>query len=88
MTIYLGNLDLAVTEDQVRELFVAFGEVRKLTLLSDPETGRLRGFGFVEMDDLCAEGAITALDGQEFLGRTLRVNEARNRGVAPPRRSW
>jgi RNA recognition motif-containing protein len=86
--IYLGNLPLTATEDEVRELFGQHGEVSKVTLLTDPETGHNRGFGFVGMPTEAAERAIEALDGSEFGGRNLRVNEARDRGARPPRRAF
>ncbi len=87
-TIYLGNLPLSASENEVLELFSRHGEVGKVTLVTDRETGRSRGFGFVEMDPEAADKAIDALDGADFEGRTLRVNEARDRGARPPRRSW
>lgn len=87
-TIYLGNLPFDATEDDVRELFTAHGEVAGVTLVCDRETGRPRGFGFVKMSPDDADRAIDALDGTEFRGRSLRVNEARDRGASPPRRSW
>ncbi len=88
MTIYVGNLDPAATEERLRELFAPFGPVRGITLITDPQTGRPRGFGFVEMDDESAAVAIAALDGTEQLGSVLRVNQARDRGAKPPRRAW
>ena len=87
-TIYLGNLPISATEDEVRELFGRHGEVSSVSLITDRETGRPRGFGFVEMDAEAADRAIDALDGADFGGRSLRVNEARDRGARPPRRSW
>ena len=87
-TIYLGNLPFTASEDEVKELFGQHGEVSSVSLVTDRETGRPRGFGFVEMDPDGALKAIEALDGADFGGRTLRVNEARDRGARPPRRSW
>lgn len=87
-TIYLGNLPFSATEDDVRELFGQHGEVSSVSLVNDRETGRPRGFGFVEMEPEAADRAIDALDGSDFGGRSLRVNEARDRGARPPRRSW
>jgi RNA recognition motif-containing protein len=87
-TIYLGNLPLDATEDDVRDLFTAHGDVAGVSLVNDRETGRSRGFGFVEMNPEDADRAIDALDGTDFRGRSLRVNEARDRGSRPPRRSW
>ncbi len=88
MTIYVGNLAPHTTAARLEALFTPFGGVDKVTLITDPETGRLRGFGFVEMADEAARKAIAALDGVELLGSVLRVNEARDRGARPPRRAW
>jgi len=67
------------SQEAVRELFAQYGEVESVKLITDRETGRPRGFGFVEMEDESALKAIEALDGKEFEGRTLRVNEAKPR---------
>ena len=83
--IYVGDLPYRSGEEEVRELFSQYGEVNSVKLISDRETGRPRGFGFVEMEDEGALKAIEALDGREFEGRTLRVNEARPREVRPRR---
>jgi RNA recognition motif-containing protein len=77
--IYVGNLPFSATEAELRELFGQYGTVESVNLITDRETGRPRGFGFVEMGDSEADAAISALDGQEFGGRTLRVNVARER---------
>ena len=77
--IYVGNLPFKATEDEVRDLFSPHGSVHSVALISDRETGRPRGFGFVEMDDAEADAAISALEGVSFGGRNLRVNEARPR---------
>jgi RNA recognition motif-containing protein len=77
--IYVGNLPYSATEDELRELFAAHGEVQSVSLVNDRETGRPRGFGFVEMASEEAEAAIQALDGSQMGGRTLKVNEARPR---------
>ena len=87
-TIYLGNLPLEVTEEEVAALFGRHGEVQKVSLVKDLTTGAPRGFGFVEMPLEAAERAIDALDGIQYEGQMLRVNEARDRGARPPRRSW
>ncbi len=87
-TIYVGNLPFDVTEDDVRGLFAPYGEVATVSLVTDRDAGRPRGFGFVEMPTDAADQAIDALDGMEMGGRTLRVNEARDRGARPPRRQW
>lgn len=80
MRIYVGNLSYQATEDEVRELFEPYGEVAEVSVVTDRETGRSRGFAFVEMPSK-EEGtaAIEALDQKESGGRTLRVNEAQPR---------
>jgi RNA recognition motif-containing protein len=78
-SIYVGNLPFSASENEVTELFASHGEVLKVSLPIDRDTGRPRGFGFVEMDDANAQTAIDALDGMDFGGRSLRVNEARPR---------
>ena len=83
--MFLGNLAFTVTEQDVRELFAPYGEVERITLMTDRETGRPRGFGFIEMaDDKAAQAAIAALNGQELAGRALNVNEARPRDERRP----
>lgn len=77
--IYVGNLPFSATEDELRELFERHGAVQSVALINDRETGRPRGFGFVEMDDPGATSAVKALDGQNFGGRSLRVSEAQER---------
>ena len=77
--IYVGNLPYTATEDEVRQLFASHGEVTDCSLPIDRETGRPRGFGFVEMPNEDAAKAMQALDGQDFGGRSLRVNEAQAR---------
>lgn len=84
-SIYVGNLPWSATEDEVRELFSQHGNVLSVKLVSDRETGRARGFGFVEMDDAEALAAIEALDNQSMGGRSLRVNEAKPRAPRPQR---
>ncbi|MEF2231630.1 MAG: RNA-binding protein [Pseudodesulfovibrio sp.] len=81
--IYVGNLPWSATEEQVRKAFAAYGEVTSVKLVEDRETGRPRGFGFVEMDDAGALEAIEALNGKDFDGRSLKVNEARPREDRP-----
>ena len=76
---------MSATEEQVQALFAEHGKVLSVKLISDRETGRARGFGFVEMEDADALKAIEALDNQDFGGRTLRVNEAKPRAPRPPR---
>lgn len=75
-SIYVGNLAFSATEEDVREMFEAHGAVHSVKLISDRDTGRPRGFGFVEMDQADAESAIKALNGSEHGGRALRINMA------------
>ncbi len=84
-SIYVGNLPWSATEEQVQELFSAHGNVISVKLITDRETGRARGFGFVEMEDADAANANGALDNSSYGGRTLRVNEARPREPRAPR---
>ena len=78
MKIFVGNLSFGATEDSVRSLFENHGTVERVSIITDRETGRSRGFGFVEMTDAAgATKAITALNGREVGGRSLTVNEAR-----------
>ena len=88
--IYVGNLPFRTTEENVRDLFARYGGVQSVKLISDRETGKPRGFGFVEMDDdTAADEAIRSLDGADFEGRNLKVNEAQPRAPRPPRRpAW
>ena len=81
--LYVGNLPWSATEEDVRSAFQAYGEVMSVTLIEDRETGRPRGFGFVEMDDKGAVDAIQGMDGQDFGGRSLKVNEAKPREQRP-----
>ena len=84
-SIYVGNLPWSATEEQVQDLFAEYGKVLSVKLISDRETGRARGFGFVEMEDADADAAVEALDNATFGGRTLRVNEAKPRAPRQPR---
>ncbi len=77
--MYVGNLPFSSTEEDVRELFSKYGKVESVNLIRDRETGRSRGFCFVEMNNEDASKAMDALDGTEFGGRKIRVNEARPR---------
>ena len=79
MRMYVGNLPFSVNDDALRGLFEEFGAVIDAKVVSDRETGRSRGFGFVEMDDASAQKAIEAMNGREIGGRPLAVNEARER---------
>ncbi|MDR1050526.1 MAG: RNA-binding protein [Deltaproteobacteria bacterium] len=78
-TIYVGNLPFSSTQNDISDLFSRYGTVHSVNLISDRETGRPRGFGFVEMDPEQAQAAIDALNGSDLGGRSLRVNEARGR---------
>ena len=77
--LYVGNLPFTATEDAVRALFAPHGTVESLSLISDRETGRARGFGFVEMSATDASRAMQALNGTDFEGRPLKINEAQER---------
>jgi len=82
--IYVGNLSFDSTESDVRQLFEEYGTVDEVKLITDRDTGRARGFGFVEMSS-GGDDAIQALDGKELGGRNLKVNEARQREERRPR---
>lgn len=82
-TIYVGNLPWATTEESLAEAFTQFGPVESCRIVTDRETGRSRGFGFVEVNDEDTERIIAAAQGMTLEGRVLTVNEARERG---PRR--
>lgn len=88
--LYVGNLPFTATEDAVRALFSAHGTVEKVSLITDRDTGKPRGFGFVEMSSADASRAMQALNGADFDGRALRINEAQDRdrsgGGRGPRR--
>jgi cold-inducible RNA-binding protein len=79
MRIFVGNLSYQTTEDQLTDLFSQVGEVESATIVTDRDTGRSRGFAFVEMDSEAAAKAIERFNGQELNGRTINVNEARPR---------
>jgi RNA recognition motif-containing protein len=88
MNIYVGNLSYQMTNEELQGLFEQFGEVSRVNIIKDRETGRSKGFGFVEMvEEVAGKKAIEALDGEESNGRNLRVNEARPREDRP-KRSW
>jgi RNA recognition motif-containing protein len=80
--LYVGNLPFQTTADDLREAFSQYGTVSRSQVITDRDTGRSRGFGFVEMDS-GAEEAVAAMNGAEFQGRTLTVNEARPREERP-----
>jgi RNA recognition motif-containing protein len=77
--LYVGNLPFSATEDAVRTLFSTHGTVEKVSLIADRDTGRPRGFGFVEMSSADAARAQQALNGQDFDGRALKINEAQDK---------
>ena len=77
--IFVGNLSFQTTADDLSQAFGEFGTVTRAQVCTDRETGRSRGFGFVEMDTANATSAISALDGCDFQGRSLRVNEAQSK---------
>jgi RNA recognition motif-containing protein len=79
VSLYVGNLPFSIDQAGLEALFAPYGEVVSANVISDRETGRSRGFGFVEMEDSAARTAISSLDGREHNGRTLRVNEAQKR---------
>jgi len=97
MNIYVGNLSAETAEENLRQAFEAYGEVSKVNVIMDRDSGKSRGFGFVEMPSKGeAEAAMTGLNGQELDGQTLNVNEARartensggNRGGGRRYNSW
>ena len=75
--VYVGNVSFQTSEEDVNELFAEYGEIESLAWITDRDTGRFRGFCFIEMEPAAADKAIEALDGKEVDGRNLRVNEAR-----------
>ncbi|MFH1278461.1 MAG: RNA-binding protein [Candidatus Eisenbacteria bacterium] len=79
MKLYVGNLPFSATEEELRELFSQHGTVHEVNVIMDRDTGRPRGFGFVQMDDAEANAAIQALNGTDMGGRALNVSEARAR---------
>ena len=82
--LYVGNLPYAVDNDELKQMFSGFGAVESAEVVQERETGRSKGFGFVEMGtDAEAQAAIEGMDGQDAGGRALRVNEARPRGERP-----
>jgi len=79
MKLYVGNLNFKTTQESLEALFSNYGEVQEVAVINDRDTGRPRGFAFVTMDDEGGSKAIEALNGNEFEGRSLNVNEARPR---------
>jgi cold-inducible RNA-binding protein len=86
MKLYVGNMSFDLSESELRKAFEAHGTVDSVTIIMDRDTGRPKGFGFVEMsNDAEAKKAIESLNGKDFMGRTLNVNEARPRTDGPRR---
>lgn len=84
MKIYVGNMSFDSNENELRKAFEAHGQVSSVTIIMDRDTGRPKGFGFVEMpNEAEAKKAIEGLNGKDFMGRTLNVNEARPRTDGP-----
>jgi len=86
--LYVGNLPFSATEEAIRDLFAPHGTIEKLSLISDRDTGQPRGFGFVEMSSADASRAMQALNGVDFGGRALKINEAQDKarsGAGRPR---
>lgn len=80
MTLYIGNLSYQVTDQDIREVLSEYGQIRRLNLPMDRDTGRMRGFAFVEMaDDAQEDAAMDDLNGAEWMGRSLKVNRAKPR---------
>jgi RNA recognition motif-containing protein len=85
VNIFVGNLPFTATSQDLENLFSAYGTVTSAAVINDRDTGRSRGFGFVEMDNGAGAKAIEELDGTDFSGRALKVNEARPRESRPRR---
>lgn len=77
--LYVGNLPWSVSDAELQDMFAPYGAVHSASVIMDRETGRSRGFGFVEMDDAAAEAAVAEMNGKEIQSRALRVNEAHDR---------
>jgi len=92
MNIYVGNLSYGMTEEDLQGLFEQYGSVSNVSIIKDRETGRAKGFGFVEMDEQNdGENAIKELDGSDVQGRNIKVNEAKpreERAPRTPRKPW
>ena len=84
MKIYVGNLSYDVAEDDLRQAFSEFGEVKSVNLLTDKQTGESKGFGFVEMAEVSeGQAAIKEMNGKEFMGRELKVDQAKDKPARP-----
>lgn len=86
--VFVGGLPPDADEDEVGALFRRFGEVERVTLIREADTGKSRGFGFVLVPDACAQAVIDGLDGLELREHRVRVNEARDKGAPAPRRRY
>ncbi len=85
VTLYVGNLNYKTTEESIQQLFSKFGEVQSVKFITDRQTGKFRGFGFVEMESEEAENAVKELNGSDFDGRSIKVHEAKERTERPER---
>ncbi|HED09116.1 MAG TPA: RNA-binding protein [Caldithrix abyssi] len=89
MNLYVGNLSYDMTDEDLQQVFEEYGTVNKVNIIMDRDSGRSKGFGFVEMENSeDGEKAVQELDGQEVKGRNLKVNQARPREEKPRRQSW
>ncbi|HED09117.1 MAG TPA: RNA-binding protein [Caldithrix abyssi] len=89
MNLYVGNLSFDMTDEDLQQVFEEYGTVNKVNIIMDRDSGRSKGFGFVEMESSeSGEKAVQELDGQEVKGRNLKVNQARPREESPRRQSW
>ena len=89
MNLYVGNLSYDMTDEDLQQVFEEYGTVNKVNIIMDRDSGRSKGFGFVEMESSeSGEKAVQELDGQEVKGRNLKVNQARPREESPRRQSW
>ena len=86
--IYIGNLPFSATQVELEALFATYGTVDSINLINDRDTGRFRGFGFVEMAEAEADAAIKGLNGQEMGDRAMKVNEAKARESRPQTNRW
>jgi RNA recognition motif-containing protein len=86
-TLYVGNLPWSLTQEEFQALFAPHGRVQSVRIIAEKETGRSKGFGFVEIEEEDAEQAVAAMNGAQVGGRPLIVNEAQSRPVGLPRRS-
>ncbi|MDH4183574.1 MAG: RNA-binding protein [Nitrospinota bacterium] len=89
MNIYVGNLPFSATENTLRALFEQYGDIQSIKIISDRETGRSKGFGFIEMDNSGADAAIKSLNNTDLDGRKLTVNQSEPRkSTSSSRKSW